>query len=140
MIFFATNGQAAPPAVVTAVQDYAFSSRTYHGQVSDGPPIETDLVSEEGDSVVLKPRPQHVVEDFDWNDPKLQRRFILLEQKVLAKKADRDEAEDYQIMKRDRNGRIFAERQLRDYSEIQRLRKLSQKLAEIQKYLSPLEV
>ena len=140
MIFFAPNGQAAAPAVATAVQEHAFYGRTIQTQASEGPPLETELAGEMGDAFDPKPRVQDVVEDYDWNNPRLKRRFILLEQKFLAKKATREEAGEYQTMKRDRNGTIFAERQLRDYVEIQRLRKLSEKLAEVQRYLRPLEI
>ena len=140
MIFYATNGQAAGPAVATAVQEHAFFGRTFQAQAADGPPVESDWVEGKGDSVELKPRLQEVVEDFDWRDPQMQRRFIRLEQKVLAKKASQDEVQDYQNMKRDRNGSIFADRQVRDYAEVQRLRKLGEKLAEVQKYLRPLEI
>ncbi len=139
MIFHAPNGQTAPPTVASAMYDHAFYGRTFQAQAAEGPPVETELEGVAGDSFEPKPPAVNVLEDYNWTDPQLQRQFIRLEQKFLAKKATREEAAEYQAMKRDRNGSIFAERQVRDYAEIQRLRKLAAKLAEVQKYLRPLE-
>ena len=79
-------------------------------------------------------------EQFDWDSPKLNREFIRLEQMVLAKKADGEERARYQAMKHHRNSVIFADRYMRDYAEVQRLKKLSEKLAEVQQYLRPIKI
>jgi len=140
MMFYAPGGQAAGPAVATAVHEHAVYGRTFRGLAGDGPPVETELTGEAGDAFSPKPLARNVAEDYNWNDPKLRRHYIRLEQKVLAKQASREENAEYQGMKRDRNGLIFADRQVRDYAEIQRLRKLAQTLAEVQKYLRPIEL
>ena len=68
---------------------------------------------------------------FDWSKAKVMREYVQLEQKVLAEKATAEEAQRYRSMKRDRTSRIFADRIVRDYVDVQILRKLSEKLAEI---------
>ena len=140
MIYYAPTGQAVTPAIVATQEAQANAIRTYSLPASGEPPEATDLTGEEGDAVEIKPGVQDVVEEFDWSNPRTQREFIQLEQKVLAKKADREEVLRYQGMKRERNSVIFAERALRDYAEIQRLRKLAEKLAEVQRYLRPLNI
>ena len=87
---------------------------------------------------IKRERPaQDFLETFDWNSAKVRREYIKLEQKVMAGRATSEESGRYQAMKRDRNQVVFAERYLRDYAEVQRLRKLSEKLAEIQQFLCP---
>ena len=81
-----------------------------------------------------------LVEDFDWRKPKLNRDFIALEQKFLAEKASTDESKRYFAMKSDRDSAIFSKRYLEDYGEIERLKILSTKIAELQKYLRPIRM
>jgi hypothetical protein len=92
----------------------------------------------DGDSAAYQPMTSPVKEEFDWSIPKVRREFILLEQKFLAGKATSAERIRYGDMRVSRNSEIFADRALRDYAEVQRLKKLSDKLAEIQKYLRPI--
>lgn len=140
MIFYVPTGEAVGPAAVAVVEEHAICSRTFHAAAFGGPPPATGIVGEAGDAAELEPHVQDVLEDFNWDNPKTLRDFIRLEQKVLAKQATPAEADRYRMMKRDQHSRIFAERQLRDYAEVQRLRKLSEKLAEVQQYLRPLEI
>jgi hypothetical protein len=141
MIFQAPPPASAPSPVATVVAEHAISGRTFQAAAAGGlPPLETLLVGEGGDSAAPQPEQRDVLEDFDWTNEKLQREFIRLEQKTLAKKATPDEQHRYAAMKRDRNSRIFADRYVRDYAEIQRLRKLSEKLAEIQQFLRPVNI
>jgi len=81
-----------------------------------------------------------LVEEFDWSNPKTNREYIQLEQKTLARKASQDEMDRYFAMKNERDGAIFADRYLADYAEIQRLKILSEKIAEIQKFLRPIKI
>lgn len=142
MIFHAIPPQGAVPAVALVAAQHAATSRTFESGVSGTAPLETLTVAEEheGDAVQFQPQDREVTEAFDWRNPKTQREFIHLEQKVLARKAKADEERRYQAMRRDRNSEIFADRSLRDYAEVQRLKKLSEKLAEIQQYLRPFEI
>lgn len=94
----------------------------------------------DGDSAYYHPMEKAVNEDFDWNDPRTQKEFIRLEQKVLARKASAEAQVRYEVMRASRNSEIFADRALRDYAEVQRLKKLSEKLADIQQYLRPIKV
>jgi len=61
-----------------------------------------------------------------------------MEQKFLAEVAGNDEKKRYLTMKRDRDAKIFGNRQVQDYREIRRLRQLEKKLAEIQKFIQPI--
>jgi hypothetical protein len=78
--------------------------------------------------------------DADWANPETEKKYISLEQKVLAGIASRDESNEYSSMKLERNAAIFAERYVSDYAEIQRLKILSEKIVEIQKYLRPIKL
>lgn len=92
------------------------------------------------ESAVYQPIEKDVQVDFNWNDPKTNRKFIRLEQKLLAKKASAEEQLLYEIMHSSRNGEIFADRAIRDYAEVQRLKKLTEKLAEVQRFLRPIKL
>lgn len=140
MIFYALPGHGSASPVASVMAERATSARTYAPGAPGHTPTELSLIGDEGDASHFQPQIRDVQEDFEWTNPKTQREFIRLEQKVLAKKADMQEQERYGSMRRDRNSRIFADRYVRDYAEVQRLRVLSQKLAEIQKYLHPFDV
>ena len=140
MIFYATPGQAAALPVAALVAEHATTSRIYRAAAAAGPPAEISLEGYAGEQADIKPPVQDVLEEFDWASAKVMREYVRLEQKVLAKQATPDELSHYRSMKRDRNGRVFAERYVRDYAEVQRLKKLSEKLAEIQHYLRPIEL
>jgi hypothetical protein len=138
MIFNALPGTSAAPPVATVAAEHAMTSRIYESAAAGSPPEEFSVEGFEGEQAELKAPAQDLLEEFDWNNPKVNREFIKLEQKVLARKASIEEKRRYQTMRRDRNSQIFAERYVRDYAEVQRLKKLSEKLAEIQQYLRPL--
>ncbi len=142
MIFQGPMASSAAPPVAVIVEERSISSRTFHGNAGSEPPSPaTEFTSPTvGETVQLQPRQCPVLDKFDWTGPKLQREFIRLEQKVIARKASPDEKARYDAMRRDRNSQIFADRYLRDYAEIRRLRKLSEKLAEIQQYLRPINL
>ena len=93
-----------------------------------------------GEKMELDHYPIEMNEDFNWSDPKLNRHFIELEQRVLANKAAKDDMTRYQAMKNDRDSVIFSDRYISDYAEIQRLKILSEKIAEIQKFLRPIRL
>lgn len=140
MIVFAPPPQSAAPPVARPVAEHSISSRSFHCAVLGAMPASDLLIGDAGDSVQLQPNRTDVREDFDWNDAKTQREFIRLEQRVLARQGTAEEQARYATMKRDRDSRIFADRYLQDYAEIQRLRKLSEKLAEVQQYLRPVRL
>ncbi|HWN97122.1 MAG TPA: hypothetical protein VNT99_18980 [Methylomirabilota bacterium] len=141
MIVYVPQAPSAAAPVATASAHHAVSGRTFQGTASGGtPPTDSLLVVDIGDSLDPQPEKQAVLEHFNWSNETLNREFIRLEQKVLARKATQDELERYGAMKQDRNSGIFADRYLRDYAEIQRLRKLSEKLAEVQRYLRPVSI
>lgn len=139
MIYFVTPGFAAGSPVATAAVEHAATSRVYQSVAATGPPVELSLVGYEGELAKIQPQERNVMEEFNWSDPKSMREYVRLEQKVLAKQASPDEFISYQSMKKDRNSQIFADRYVRDYAEVQRLKKLSEKLVEIQHFLRPIE-
>ena len=108
--------------------------------VENQPNTEFNFDAIIGEKAEIQPRSIELVEEFDWSNPKLKREFIQLEQKVLAKKASHEEFDRYSSMKSDRNGLIFSDRYVADYAEIQRLKILSEKIAEIQKFLRPISL
>jgi hypothetical protein len=140
MIVYAPTPHGAAPSVATAVAENSMTARTFQTGASGTPPIEPIVMGEAGDSAETRFEPTDVRPEFDWDDPKTKREFIRLEQKSLARKATREEQQRYKAMKADRDSHIFADRYLRDYAEIQRLRKLSEKLAEIQQFLRPVSI
>jgi hypothetical protein len=111
--------------------------------VEQQPNLEfTDLNFEHigGEKADMKAASIKLAEEFDWSNPKTNREYIQLEQKTLARKASQDEMDRYFAMKDERDGAIFADRYLADYAEIQRLKILSEKIAEIQKFLRPIKI
>ncbi|MBE7501533.1 MAG: hypothetical protein HS113_14770 [Verrucomicrobiales bacterium] len=140
MILHAPSGETVQPAIIASQHENAACNRTSEWRAAAGLEAATAMLGEGGDFVVLEPRVVDTAEDFDWSRPETRREFIRLEQKVLAEKATDEEASRYRSMKRDRHSRIFAEKQLRDYSEVRRLQKLEEKLREVQEYLRPIEI
>jgi hypothetical protein len=140
MIVYAPQAAHAAAPVATAIAEHAVSGRTFRTHTTGGPPIELLVVSGQGDALELQTPAQPVREHFNWDSLRLNREFIRLEQKVLAGKATDEEFQHYDMMKQDRNSEIFADRYLRDYAEVQRLRKLNEKLAELQQYLRPVRL
>jgi len=143
MIFFATPGYApAPPVATTTVEEAATPQvslmETTNISLTGGSSICFEGLL--GERAEIAPQVHDVLEEFDWNDRKVMKEYIRLEQKVLAKQANSDEQKYYQTMKRDRHSRVFAERYLRDYAEVQRLQKLAEKMSEIQLYLRPINL
>lgn len=139
MIYFVTPGYAAGSPVATPAAEHAVTSRVYQSVAATGPPVEINLVGYEGEQAEIRSQVRDVIEAFDWSDSKVMKEYVRLEQKVLAKKASPDEFKRHRSMKRDRNSQIFADRYVRDYAEVQRLKRLSEKLVEIQHYLRPIE-
>ena len=107
---------------------------------SGTPPVHVNVTGDDMASFQPQPKPQPPIEEFDWFDKKTTRDFVRLEQKVLAKVADPNEISRYRMMKQNRNSKVFAERQLRDYEEIRRLKKLSEKILELQQYLRQIDL
>jgi hypothetical protein len=142
MILFGTAGLASPSMTVEEMVHHAAIAGIYRPAAPglETPPVEVRLAAAETVSFDLRPRPENLIEEFDWSDKRISRGFVRLEQKVLAKVAEPDEVSRYQIMKRHRNSKAFAERQIRDYEEIRRLKKLSKKLLELQQYMQPIKL
>jgi hypothetical protein len=140
MILFAPLAHAPAQPGVIASEHQAAALDTYHYAGAWSPPLPDDVTGEAGEQVEIKPSVQRPLERLEWSNPKVTRRFIKLEQKVLAEKASDEELLSYEQMRRDRNAVIFADKYVRDYAEVQRLRKLAQRLAEIQQYLAPMAV
>jgi hypothetical protein len=117
------------------------TSAIHAAYISTGPcppDFQTSMGFDSGVSAGTQSIEQSVKEVFDWEDPRTRRAFIRLEQRVLANRASQDERDRYLEMERSRNATVFADRQIRDYAEIQRLKILSRKLAEIQQFLKPI--
>jgi hypothetical protein len=141
MIFQAIPPEGVIPSVrVVAVEQAATTPVYRSGAAAVGPAGTVIAQEQESDAAHVKTEVREVHEDFDWKSPKGSREFIRLEQKVLAGKAGADEQHRYQVMRRDRNSQVFSDRALHDYAEVQRLKKLSQKLAEVQQYLRPINI
>lgn len=140
MIFYAMPGQAAAPPVVTEMEQQAATPRIYRAAAAAMPPAEISLGEFPGEQAQFKPEVSDVLEQFDWSRARVRHEFVRLEQRVLAKQASAEQRKRYESMKRDRNGKNFADRYVRDYAEVQRLKKLSGTLTEIQQYLRPIEL
>src|ERR1043166_5258770 len=139
IILFSPPTPAAATQPSTIAAEHAQGLQSYTVDISAAPPpVQLDLEGAGGDSTEIEPIVKDVTEAFDWSHGS-QHEFIELEQKVLARKATDDEVSRYQLLKRSRDSQIFAEKYLRDYREIQRLRILSEKLQEIQQYLRPIQ-
>jgi hypothetical protein len=102
--------------------------------------VQISLAKVVGEISEMQPPQVNLVEEFDWSDPKLNREFIKLEQKALAQKATNEELSRYYSMKSGRDSIIFSERYIADYAEMQRLKILSEKIIELQKYLKPIRL
>ena len=140
MIFYSTAGEAPPPSVVFAAADRGAASQIFQAVVGPSSWLGGSLEGYPGEAAEMTPPTTEVREEFDWANAKVMRKYVALEQKVLANQASAEEHRDYESMKRNRNGVVFAERYAQDYAEVQRLRKLSEKLAEIQQYLRPIRL
>jgi hypothetical protein len=140
MIFYATPQDVVVRPVAAVVAEHAVSPRIFRSVSAEHPPIEIGLGGYNGDSVTSQPQVVDVPEEFDWSKPRVLREYIRLEQRTLAAKASTEETRRYQAMKHSRNCSVFADRIVRDYAEVQRLKLLSEKLAEIQQYLRPFEI
>lgn len=138
MLLVAPLGHAAVQRAVVASEHQAAAPGTYHYTESWSPPLPEDIIGEAGERIEIKPSVQAPLEEWDWNDEGVVCRFIKLEQKVLAEKASEEEVHAYKQMRRHRTSVLFADKYIRDYAEVQRLQKLSQRLAEIQQYLTPI--
>lgn len=126
--------------MATAVVEHAVTPRVYRSVAAASPPLEISMKGCPGEQAEIRPPTRDALEEFDWSSASVMREYVRLEQKVLAKQASAEDKKRYQSMRRDRNGRVFAERYVRDYAEVQRLKRLSEKLAEIQQYLRPIEI
>jgi hypothetical protein len=90
--------------------------------------------------VESKPVVMDLPEEFDWTSKRVSREFVELEQKTLAGVATSEENKRYRAMRLNRNKIVFADRYVQDYAEVQRLKILSEKLLDLQKYLRPIRV
>jgi len=131
-----------PPSVTATVQveHHAAFSAVYETAPVEETAFSFGMDAPEGDLVSSQAKAAEVPEEYDWTQPKILRQYIRLEQKVLAGKASPEETQRYKSMKADRNSKVFADRYVNDYAEIQRLKVLSEKLAEIQQYLRPIRM
>jgi hypothetical protein len=138
MIFYLpVDCTAAQPVAVNFYEHSVVTSHVYHMEAGCSPPSDLQMEGARGDEADLVLPECSAMENFDWSNKKIMREYIQLEQKFLAKKASADESKRYSKMKRDRNSYIFADRYIRDYAEVERLKKLSKTLVELQKYLKP---
>ena len=96
------------------------------------------MLEGESDFGESKPRMIDVPEEFDWSSMELNREFIDLEQKVLARKGSAAERRRYELMRASRNRMIFASRYVDDYAEAQRIKALCMRLSDLHKYLRPI--
>lgn len=144
MIIFAPSAEALSSAESLFKAGQRESTAICQTVAGESQPVtelpEFNLNAVIGENTEFERYPIEVKEDFNWSDPKVTREFIELEQKVLANKAARDEVKRYQAMKSERDGAIFCDRYISDYAEIQRLKILSEKIAEIQKFLRPISL
>jgi hypothetical protein len=139
MIFYApTEAQAAPSISVVASEQRAKSKTYQAAAVGSGSTGNLMALAVEGVRAEIQPASQQAIESFNWRDATTLRRYIQLEQKVLAGKADSGEIASYHRQRAHRNSQVFADRYLHDYLEVQRLKKLSEKLAEVERYLRPI--
>lgn|SRR2546425_1071506 len=140
MILHGPSGHAAAALVATVVAEHARMVSSY--KTSETPTSATgiSLPETEGEQAELRAPVRESLETYDWSRPKILREYIRLEQRVLAKVATQEERQRYASMKRDRNSHIFADRYVRDYAEIERLRNLSEALTKVQLYLQPFQI
>lgn len=140
MIYSAPAGTSFAPAVGSVAEREMTPAIYVSAPASDNPPPTDFGVNFIGEKSEFQPVRVPAIEQFDWQNPKTNRDYIHLEQKVLAGKSIPEETSRYKVMKRDRNSVIFADRYITDYAEIQRVEILSIKIAELQKYLRPIKI
>lgn len=140
MIYCAPAGSAFAPVAGTPAERESTPTFSVSVPASANPPQENFGATISGDRSELKTVTVQSVEQFDWDKNETKRDYIRLEQKVLANQSTTVEVARYKIMKRDRNGIIFADRYLADYAEIQRVQILARKIAELQEYLRPIKI
>lgn len=141
MISYAPADAATLPAIRVVLEGKSVAW-SFQGNAESSSGLGGTFGSEMESSSFVESKPQvmDVPEDFDWHSKKVTREFVELEQKTLAGKASREEAKRYEAMRLNRNKAVFADRYIQDYAEIQRLKTLSQKLQELQKYLRPIQL
>lgn len=140
MIYSAPAGSSFAPAVGSVAEREA-TPATYVGVPAASSPPPADFgINFVGEKLEFQQIKVPAIEQFDWKRPETNRDYIRLEQKVLADKSTAEELARYKAMKRDRNSIVFADRYITDYAEIQRVQILSSKIAELQKYLRPINI
>lgn len=140
-MIFLTALHATPPIVTATMHvEQTATARTVFNTMQEGEAaFNFELNTPAGNLGAAQAKAVEIQEEFDWRQVKVLRQYIRLEQKVLADKADAEEIQRYKVMKADRNSEIFADRYVTDYAEIQRLKILTEKLADIQQYLRPIK-
>jgi hypothetical protein len=141
MISYAPAEAATLPAIREVLEGKSVAWR-FHDNAESSSGLGGTFGSEIESSNFVESKPQvmDLPEDFDWGSKRIAREFIELEQKTLAGKASREEAKRYETMRLNRNKLVFADRYIQDYAEIQRLKTLSEKLQDLQKYLRPIHL
>jgi hypothetical protein len=141
MIFSAPTDYMSVGGAARFAGEHQSATVTFEAVPAGGQP-ETDFFWTSGEVVQsgIESAPMPLTEEFDWSAKKTNHEFIDLEQKALARKATKEEVQRYRLMKQDRDSVIFSDRYIADYAEIQRLKTLSEKIAEIQKYLRPIKM
>lgn len=140
MIFNAPAGSSFAPVVGSVAEREATPAIYACAPAAGTPPPANFETSLGGERSEFKPITVPALEQFNWERPETNRDYIRLEQKVLVGKSTAEESARYKVMKRDRNSRVFADRYITDYAEIQRVQILSAKIAELQKYLRPIRI
>ena len=140
MIYNAPAGSSFAPAVSVNAEREATPAIYVSAAGSEIPPPTDFGVNFVVEKLESQPMSVPAIEQFHWELPETNRDYIRLEQKVLSGKSTPEETSRYKTMKRDRNSVIFADRYITDYAEIQRIQILSIKIAELQKYLRPINI
>lgn len=142
MIYSAAPGSVFAPSIVNSAIEREATPSLYQTVPAAGEPpsIEFNLSDIVGETLEIQPKPTSALEEFDWSNQMINREYVRLEQKFLARQATPEEEVRYKSMKQDRNSNIFADRYVVDYAEIQRLKILSEKIAEIQRFLRPIRL
>jgi hypothetical protein len=139
ILYGISPGNVFEPVTTASAENRSALVATYHetGGSTSGTPQELTVADENAASYTPSFR-SAAKEEFDWLGKKTRKEFARMEQKFLAEVAGNDEKKRYLTMKRDRDAKIFGNRQVQDYREIRRLRQLEKKLAEIQKFIQPI--
>jgi hypothetical protein len=138
IVYAPAGGLAAPSIPISTVERAALAPYAYVMSAGGNVPQTVVVQAVEAASVELRSMSEPAGESFDWSSKKVNQEFTLLQQRALAGKASDDEKARYNEMKRDRNSQIFADRYVSDYAEVERLKKLSHTLAELEKHLKPI--